>query len=772
MFYRDMDGFLGLSIFDVKKEDFDKRGGMQLQAECYNLDSLIERLGLNIIDVKWQGTELESHYGVEDTDEEFKVACERTVLEFCLTLTNFAKDVLTEEDYTKALAHFQRKQFNSKILKTLLARFQFMAELSKTNAAILSSFFAIRVEILRQEIVEDSVSRSFAPLKKVIEQTAGGVKSECYIQARTFGGTLKLPEECNEYLKAEFGYDFNRSSQSGYSLIMPADPRGDYLLAILNRVILDDERFWEQHGKFNILHFIEIVYKNNGAIHANKILKYMFGRILSCNEGKAVVKNNLPLECVNFKCFIDGLEELTFTRLFKRFEAKFWFSKIEGVKLCYPISEIENVEVKISEGKRLVEELFNNVYGENSIKAVEFLNKQLKNSASLYEDSKHTYTVLDLFELYTFEFKRPYIDDAVVNAMCPDYFGADNVWNRFYIKAYELFELAGKKELFFACMFEVYFDMFRVLNDKLGLNTSYQLDTSSRDKIYDGLKAILDGYDIKVSDGHKSEYITSLLDRKVALIEEIERFPVLEQLGDAVYGLAVAEMLFYNPDTDERVAISLESFINATAQIEVAEKIGIDKLYFSSFTAKGKYDSNDITIPTRDKFAQAQERESFSEKKKFIADSLEMIIGAICNEHGYRVAIDFVKRIVRETFRAKNPNYFPEELHWMGEPSVNIDRAYWTRILPAPYAVFNAHHKMLWGAFNKFFLAFNVGTEDALARVLITNSNDGLCYDLNSGADSENSVNKVFYCYLQNGLEATVEKYGKAVKKSFYETFN
>ena len=764
-----MDGLIWSSFFNADKEKFEQSGGMQIDAEHYDELRLIESLGLNIINVERCGTPLEGHVLVEHLEEEIYDACERAVLEFCLNVTDFAKDVLTEEEYEKAISLFARKQTNSKILRTLLARFQFLTGMAK-NEIDLRNFFIFRVVELAQELREESVSRSFAPLKKQIEEIAGGVKSECYLSARTYCGTDKLPEECNDYVKSQFGYDFNSNMQDYIPSLLLIGRYKGRIFGMLEMFLLEDEDFWSEHERFNIVHFIGAVYKHNGAINANKILKYIFDCIMKRPFGETVLKSNLPLIFIEPQEYIESAEEWTFTRSFKRFESNFSLNKIENEKLCYPLSVIDNAEVKIAKGKKLAEEFFQSVYGANADKAIEYLNGQLKNPTPLYAGKY--YNALDLFDLYVFEFRKPYRDYEIVKAICPDYFSVENEWNRFYIKAYEMFELTGNKEDCFACMFEVHFDIFRILNDKLGFKTSYQLDIGSRERIYGELKNILDGYGIKISENYKSDYITSLLDRKVALIEEIDRFPVLEQLGDAVYGIAIAEMLFYNPDTGDDVASGFESFVSAPAQIEVARKLGIDKLYLSSFTVNDKYDNLKVMIPTRERFEQVRDSESIAEKKKFIADSLEMIIGTICKDLGYRAAIEFTKHIVRETFREKNRAYFPDEVRWTDDLPFGIKRNYWARIRPAIYSDFNAHQKMLWGAFNKFFLAYNLGTEDDFVRrfITISVSEMNLFYDLNGG--NKDNVNKVFYCYLQSGLEVAVEKYGKDIKKSFDESFN
>ena len=57
--------------------------------------------------------------GFESYDENSRLALERVLCRFLVQDTNFASDVLTEEEYLKAQELISRKQFNSKLLKQL-----------------------------------------------------------------------------------------------------------------------------------------------------------------------------------------------------------------------------------------------------------------------------------------------------------------------------------------------------------------------------------------------------------------------------------------------------------------------------------------------------------------------------------------------------------------------------------------------------------------------------------------------------------------------------
>ena len=326
-----------------------------------------------------------------------------------------------------------------------------------------------------------------------------------------------------------------------------------------------------------------------------------------------------------------------------------------------------------------------------------------------------------------------------------------------------MFKLVKNKSICFANLFEVYYDLFQFIEENTGIKTSYQRNVDRRDEKYTELKSVLAQYGLNVSDKYKSDYIISLLDRKVAIREESERFPILEQLGDAVYGLAVAEMLFYDYwlETDN-IAQVFENYIGAKEQIKVAKKMGIDRLYLSAYSLPKKYERDILINPDNEIYILQQEREQLENDKKYLADSLEMVIGTICKEFGYKTAIEFTKTLLRKTY----PDSFQRELRWEDKlNNENVYSSYWTRIRPAPYSYLDAEQAVLWRAFDKFFKTYILETDDVETRRFITNSfGDNELYD-NIG--SNNEVNQVFYEYLHKGLECAVEKYGNSVKEKY-----
>lgn len=719
-------------------------------------------------------------------DELFKQACKIAVLKFCIEDTSFAQDLLSEEEFEKCSTCFLRKQYDSKWLKLLLSKFCYLL-LCKENETLNN---LLRLDILRtvKDLREQEVEKNFMPLKKQIEKIASGVKGYCYLATekphqfsihRFHATTIK--QELNDCIKTKFNYDFNQLNEWTTSSLVLYNNRAEYINKILQRALYDNDEFWKQHCSFNILTFIEVISEVNDFKHAEKIIYYIFAEITKTQHGKDIVENSLPLIFLNKEEFLLELETRTFRFTFERFKKHFNLKTLSQETLCYPFANVNNAKEKLHQGKLLIEEFLHEIYPNNFKRIWEVLQSEIKKPCSAFSCREQKICDVDsnelvvsdkgfdkwnmqhIFDYPTFGYHSQIVDRKAVAVYCPEYFSEEHIWNRLYLKAYYMLKLVKDKAICFANLFEVYYDLFQFIEKQIGIQTSYQRNTKGRGEAYDQLKSILKQHGVSISDKYKSDYIISLLDRKVAIREESESFPILEQLGDAVYGIALAEMLFYNP-SEKDIEKKYNNLIRAEEQINIAIKVGIDKLYLSSYSLPRKYDSDLLIDADRESYIYGQEREQFENDRKYIADSLEMIIGTICKDCGYPTAIDFTKQILRETY----PNKFLKELHWEDNQDSNIDRDYWTRILPAPYSHFDNEHHVLWQAFDKFFKAYVLGTEDRKTRQYITN-----CFGDNKLYDDVDSicfeVNKVFYEYLHKGLKSAIDKFGNSAKEKYEE---
>lgn len=715
---------------------------------------------------------LETHK-IFPNDENYIKACESAALRFCLEDSDFAREFLADEIYEKALDQFKRKQFTSKPCKELLAKFNTL--LNHIRYSTEGGLEKLRL-ILRQDITraykafrDEEVNKSFYELKKKIEVIASGVKSKCYLDAEKGRFNRIENNELTDFVKNKYGYDLSENNELDL----------EQCKSIYNSALLDSEKFWAEHKNFNIFTFINAIYELNGEKHAQKVLSHIFDNIKSDEIGAKLLESNLSLEFMLKERYVELLKNTMFNIPFGRFKEVYDLSKIKDEVLCYPLVTVDDIDKRIAAGKEVIEGLFNTIYPADSAEVIKFFNRQLTGEEEPYYISKN-YSVKDLFINYTFanwyDGRSPY-NYRATEIYCPEYFSPENIWNRIYLTGYAASKLEKDRQKCYANLFEVYYDFFKVIEKKFGLKTSYQKNIEGRDKAYLELKEILKNFGVNISDNFKQDYIISLLDRKVAVIEEIMRFPVLEQLGDAVYGFALAEMMFYQPAgyEEESIIKDFAKYVCAEAQVEIANMLWLDKLYISSLSLSYKFRRDIWVNPDNDEFLLRKEISDHDCKLKFLADSLEMIIGTICKDCGYQTAIDFTKRIIKQ----KYPDVFKQELHFAVEmeidPELDIDGAFWDRTMPTLlqeyyYQSSTWYNGTMWYALNKFMLAYSLGTNDLEKRKFITNrhsqAKDG---DELYGKNrlGQFTVNYAMYEYLHKGLAFTIEKYSPRIMENY-----
>lgn len=702
---------------------------------------------------------------LREVSDDFAAACEIAALKFCIEDTSFARDVLQEKDFDKVVEVYSRKQFNSKVLKNLLSIFLDFLIMVKNPTSygvkegnLVPGLFTLDIYRALHAVLEDNIKRDYPNLKAIVDKITAGVKINCYVNAtKSFLFVAKLDDASNNYVKEKFNYDFNEINCNKYTSLVMFEKKDELRNLIIGRTFINDISFWEAHPQFNWFAFIESVRKLNGDRHAEKLLNYIFTEICKDEFSKKVLANNLELIYVLKDEFVRLLEWRTRKLTFERFQDKYEVTAWRNGR-CYPFSKSEDDAEKIHKGEKLFVDFIGDVYTDNKDEIIGFINNQITNPEVLSKEKN--WTLVDILDAPTFGYYPERTDKQAVMLLCPDYFSKNNILSRVYLTAYEIgfFTRFNQKEVN-ACLFEIYYDVCQFILEKLGIQTKYQRDVKWREDNFLALQDNLKKYNVSISEKFKSDYIISLLDRKVAVREESERFPVLEQLGDAIYGLAVGELMFYNPDTDSTVAEKFESYIKAESQIKVSKGFGFDKLYISASALSSKHYTDTVINPDTDVY-YSQEEYSDRDSEKYLADSLEMIIGTICKDCGFDKALDFSKTLLKKTY----PTVFKEEVRWNGSSNYeDIDWDYFMRILPGLYQRFDKSHEMLWRAFNKAFLVMTLGTEDKNARRFITNSfGDMTVY----GDKGYGMVNRVYHYYLNNGWDKTFEKYSEFVKQN------
>ncbi len=750
--YRHRDGLFWLSLFSIPSEKEKKQVLKRINER--HIDYTSEWLAREMLETSSMGY---SDYRADDPC--MQAACEHMALKFILCDSDLAKDLLNDEEVSKAHEVYARKQYNSKLLQKLLHDFLnlLIAHRDKHN---LHNLFTISIIDELRKVQEDEINHTYGALKKTIEKVAAGVKNNCYYEAEhsVVGFHTLLIPALNQLLVNKTNYDFNQAHD------IRADNETSTLFCnyehkecnrLLQLSLVNDDTFWKAHENFSVVTFLNEIAKLNDIRHAEKVLYFIAGNLGKMPHMDLVFKNNFPLYMSMYDELVKSLEDQAFRFSFKRLEAYCDLSAIKSMPLCYPMcdAQIETLNV----GKAV----WNSFICEyNYPSDYETVNRYLEDEVKRFVNSKtHEYAdIAIILDVAPFRFGADNEDRRLFEAYHPDCFSYENIWNRVYLKAYAVTLLSEDKKTQFAYLQRIFVDLIKAIEKRIGICTAHQLDFSTRTEYYEKLKEILKAYGIQVNDDHKNDYIISLLDRDTALMEEAEMFPVLEQIGDAVYGLAVAELLFYNPDT-EKLSEGFENFTRAESQVLISKKQGFDKLYLQ-IGLPAKYTEYDSLFFDYDTFEE--EHLQALNQEKYLADSLEMIIGSIYRDSGIEQAIGFTKRLLIDTF----PKHFHTEIHPTNENKHNrsIDMDYWSRILPSPCSVMNSELNTLWNALNKVVLIISIGTDDKEKRRFITNSFGNTAI---YGEEHNYGVSWAFHDYLCNGLTSVFQNYGDTIRNNY-----
>ena len=757
--FRQRDSLDWLSLFSVSEKE--KKQTLQwIQQIQMNYDSryfsheLLQITGLN-----------SQNFRTDDTATQ--IACEYVALKFMIEDTNFAKDLLSAEDFEKAQSVFARKQLNSKILRHLLSCFFKMLR-DHGHEGNLKNLFTLPIMDQIKIAQEEEINRSFGTLKKLLDKVSSGVKNKCYFEAeQTYPDfQVHLNEELNEFVTVHFEYNFNGAKSRGggrYSTTLLWEQKHKAGNSILQLALLDDKMFWNQHERFCVVTFINEVAKQNDPRHAEKVLTHIFENLKKQKNMDIVFANGFSLYKSMYSEMLEALEEQGRRFTFKRLSQYCDISVLDNLCFCYPMNDVDEKRFEI--GRQIWDKFICEYnYPHDAEKVMQFLSNEVAHfTPESFNDMKEIAVILDCGP---FRFTDKEDDDRkLFRAYRPDCFTAENIWKRVYLKAHAVTLLSDDEETQLSYLQRIFIDLIKTVEERLGICTAHQLDMSARIRHYEQLKEKLKEFGIETNDQYKEDYIVSLLDRDTAQMSEAERFPELEQLGDSIYGLAVTELLFYNPktvlpwNTEKKMQQLFEDYTRAEAQVLISKKQGFDEL-FLHIGLPAKYLEFDSLFFDYD--TANEERLQSLNQEKYLADFLEMIIGSVCRDKGFDIAIMFTKELLQKTF----PKTFTAEIHPTDENKRNTDIEwdYWARILPAPRTVMENEHHVLWDALHKVIMTLSLGTDDKKKRNYISRSfGNTAIYDEPHSYD----ISWVFYDYLQSDLATILQKYGDKVRESY-----
>ena len=319
--------------------------------------------------------------------------------------------------------------------------------------------------------------------------------------------------------------------------------------------------------------------------------------------------------------------------------------------LTYPLvtKTHADIESTMQIGKSVFNEFIQFVYEE---KADSFLT--LFNQPNLQIREFKTfggYSKTELFMRNSYEMNRNVVNyptiKEIINILQMDFYSEENMLKRMYLY------IAFLKQTSSSNIDEILMNHFnfyiQIIEQKFGISPKRNNLVNNYDDKKIKLQSIMKKFDIDVIKS--DDYYISMLDREIATIDQIDRFPVLEQVGDAIYEFIIMESLLYNLDVydSNEMTNRKNNLVKAETQVILAKSIELDQCYISNKLLRDK-----IKIESFEKSFEYidKDEEPFKEdnSESYLADSLEMIIGSIYFQEGIKKAVEFTKKVIENIF--------------------------------------------------------------------------------------------------------------------------
>lgn len=380
---------------------------------------------------------------------------------------------------------------------------------------------------------------------------------------------------------------------------------------------------------------INYLYQKNKSDMSNQILDIVLSEFIKKNE--IVEKIDKPLVFYSSN-HLNSLAKSIVNEIIE-LNGK---NESEKTLILYPIYD-NNHESYSKIGKSIFNKFINSLFGEDALGFFNVFdnpdaiirNEEVYENRTKYEQKSRNYYDL-LRSLW-----RGSSKSETLLLLEPNFYNDDYAKERFYVTIGVMYHLKKPVE---NILFDSLTQLFQLVAHRynLKLNDAFFIDDRSEKE--QNLMKILDRFGIHPNN--KEDYLASIIDNEVATIEQMDRFPVIEQVGDAIYELCISEFLLRDLDMENPRQFSNKEieFVKAPFQVEIAEKIGLDTCYIHNkfLEDKFKMDYFDKVI------TDAKDTSNHYDKKTYLADALEMLIGSIYFDQGIEDAIEFTKSILTQ----------------------------------------------------------------------------------------------------------------------------
>ncbi len=245
-----------------------------------------------------------------------------------------------------------------------------------------------------------------------------------------------------------------------------------------------------------------------------------------------------------------------------------------------------------------------------------------------------------------------------------------------------------------------------------------------------------------------------MVDIKSAKNSEADRFPILQDLGSAIYDFSLAELFFYNPYYP-MAEYEYDKYSDYKIKIEIAKKFKLNEAYICHTIRPYKF--------YYDVLNGAIDFNLFNDlgrRDKYLSDFLDMLLGAYVLDKGHNDAIFLAKVLIIDTFPDKFTNN--DLLYTSGDTRKEFIDSHLEilNLMTNKNAYFNIMHRSLYNLLGNLVLngdrekSFTFYTPDRIAPLF---------------GDTRffTEITPPFRCYLENGIDGVISEYGKIALKKY-----
>lgn len=552
--------------------------------------------------------------------------------------------LLTEDESKQITVLINRNDFKSKLITKLfnkvdlfLNKLYNVIDIQDFNPNIIYQYmynamaYSLSVAYVKQ--LNDFITNTNKVLYNFLHALNSNFGIEIFIHMyNTMTAQMKNLERVNRHRVDNYFETLGIKNSNGLNWTLDGYNLGnaDILSEVFNQIV--DNKV--NNSKL-FLTVINYLYSNNYIDMGKEIIDKTLALFIEQNNIK--IKLGKPLVFYSKK----HINLLTRAMVEGVFESDAKMAAVENL-ILYPLYKERN-EIYYESGKlffaNFIEELFN--------KEAKMFFEIFDNPDTVIREQESIDNITS-FELRTRNyydllrsFWRKTSKSELLLILDPNYYEDSVAKQRFYITIGVLKHLNKNVE---NILFDSLTQLFQLASHKYNLTLNDQFFVDNRGKKEQNLINLLSNFDI--TPNQTTDYFMSIIDNEVATIEQMDRFPVLEQVGDAIYGFCVNQLmlkdiLIEDPSIFSKIEIG---FVQASFQVELAEKIGLEGCYIHNKFLESKFKLNYVEKVLLD----ANDTANHHDKKTYLADSLEMVIGSIYFDQGIEAAIRFTTKVLTD----------------------------------------------------------------------------------------------------------------------------